>query len=74
MSRALQLTRGLKSDGFERADVTEPLAKALGLGLSDVEAIVDRTVEVASRWGEYADEAGVADPSHRRIDETFRML
>ncbi|MEL6430775.1 MAG: HipA domain-containing protein, partial [Planctomycetota bacterium] len=73
-TRAHQMTLGLKSDGFERADVTEPLAKASGLGMADVEAIVDRTVEVASRWSEYADEAGVADPSHRRIDETFRML
>lgn len=66
-----QLSLNGKQADFTRADL---LQVAENMGISKSAAMIDRTVEVASRWMEYAHTAGVPEPLAGLIDKNLIML
>lgn len=66
-----QLSLNGKQADFTREDL---LQVAENMGISKSAAMIDRTVEVASRWMEYAHTAGVPEPLAGLIDKNLIML
>lgn len=69
-----QMTLGGLGDGFTRADVEQALSTASGYRRADIAAMVDEVLDAAAQWPRFAEEAGIEEPSHLAIDQTFRRL
>ncbi|MEJ2039945.1 MAG: HipA domain-containing protein, partial [Desulfosarcinaceae bacterium] len=59
------------SDGFEREDLLM-LAKTAGIKKSHAEKMIQRVIEVVSRWLDFAGKAGVNDEQANKIHASHR--
>ena len=67
-----QMTINGKADDFERADL-RALGRLADLKPRKVDALLDRALEAARRWDDYADRARVPGELARRAQSGFRL-
>ncbi len=66
-----QMSVNGKRDGFKRSDVLDPARK---FGIKNAGEILDRVLEIVSRWPQYAHVAGVSTSQAKSIAATHRLL